>query len=130
MTTQGIDQADLYDFEIKEIGKIWSQLNRDWGHKPNTKKNLQEFANVAHNKFLEAGFVVNVMWENNLIINPATMQPYPIEIEVMGRVPGGSGLGEMVVMPDGTKVELMDHERKRDQVLKSRERGEDFHDKK
>lgn len=120
MPTQGIDQADLYDFEIKEIGKIWNELNRDWGHKPNTKKNLQEFANVAHNKFLEAGFVVNIMWENNLIINPVTMQPYPIEIEVMGRT-GHSGLGEMV---EGH--ELMDHERKRREVLDANVRGEAY----
>jgi hypothetical protein len=126
----GIDQADLYDHEIVAIGKVWQYLMDKWARKPNTKTNLQEFAKDANDCFLKLGFVVNVMWENNLIINPATMQPYPIEIEVMGRVPGGSGLGEMVVMPDGTKVELMDHERKRDQVLKSRERGEDFHDKK
>lgn len=125
MNQQGIDQADLYDYEIAEIGRIWNYLNKEWGHKPNTKSNLQEFAKVAHNKFLEAGFVVNVMWENNLIINPATMQPYPIEIEVMGRTPGGSGVGEM-----RGNIELMDHERKRAEVLRSKELGEDYHGQK
>lgn len=121
----GLDQADLYDHEIVAIGKVWERLMRDWARKPNTKSNLQEFAKVANDEFLKLGFVVNVMWENNLIIDPNTMQPYPITIEVMGRTPGGSGLGEMV-----QGFELMDHERKRDQVLKSIERGEDFHGKK
>lgn len=123
--SSGIDQADLYDHEIVAIGKVWQRLMRDWAHKPNTKANLQEFAKVANDEFLKLGFVVNVMWENNLIVNPATMQPYPIEIEVMGRTPGGSGLGEMV-----GNVELMDHERKRAQVLKSIEEGKDFYDQK
>lgn len=125
MPSQGIDQADLYDHEIVAIGKVWQALSTKWSRKPNTKSNLQEFAKEANNAFIELGFVVNVMWENNLIINPATMQPYPIEIEVMGRTPGGSGLGEM---KDG--FELMDHERKRDQVIKSIEQGKDFYDKK
>lgn len=119
--TTGIDQADLYDYEIAEIGRIWNTLNKKWGHRPNTKKNLQEFANEANGVFLQAGFVVNVMWENNLMIDPRTMQPFPIEIEVMGRVPGGSGKGEMV---EG--FELMDHERKRREVLDARDRGEDY----
>jgi hypothetical protein len=126
----GVDEADLYDHEIVAIGRAWERLQKTWGHKPNTKANLQEFAKAANDEFLKLGFVVNVMWENNLIIDPSTMKPYPITIEVMGRVPGGSGLGEMVQVEGGGKVELFDHERKRDQVLKSRERGTDYHDKK
>lgn len=118
----GLDQADLYDHEIVAIGRVWQALQGKWGRKPNTKHNLQEFAKEANDAFLQLGFVVNVMWENNLIINPATMQPYPIEIEVMGRVPGGSGLGEM-----DSGFELMDHERKRDQVIKSIERNEQYY---
>jgi hypothetical protein len=122
MPSQGIDQADLYDHEIVSIGKVWQALNAKWGPKPNTRGNLQEFAKEANAAFLDLGFVVNVMWENNLMIDPRTMQPFPIEIEILGRVPGGSGLGEQ---KDG--FELMDHERKRDQVLKSIERGEKYH---
>ncbi len=114
-----MDMADLYDWEIKEIGAIWQQLMKDWAHKPNTKSNLQEFATVSHNKFLKAGFVVNVRWENNLMVNPMTMQPYPIEIEVLGRAPGARGEDDAV---DG-----FDHERKRHEVLRSKERNEDFY---
>jgi len=127
--TSGLDQSDLYDHEIVAIGEVWKKLMADWARKPNTKSNLQEFAKVANGEFLKLGFVVNVMWENNLIIDPSTMQPYPITIEIMGRTPGGSGLGEMVDLGDGRKVELKDHERQRDQVLKSIERNEDFHEK-
>lgn len=116
----GIDQADLYDHEIVAIGKVWQYLMDKWARKPNTKTNLQEFAKDANDCFLKLGFVVNVMWENNLIINPATMQPYPIEIEVMGRS-GASGLGEIV---EGH--ELMDHERKRREVLDANVRGEAY----
>ena len=126
----GIDQSDLYDHEIVAIGKVWEKLMRDWARKPNTRANLQEFAKTANDEFLKLGFVVNVMWENNLIIDPSTMQPYPITIEVMGRAPGGSGLGEMVDVGDGQKIELFDHERQRDQVLKSIEQNKDFYDKK
>lgn len=120
----GFDQADLYDHEIARIGVIWRNLNKKWMGKQNTKHNLQEFAKEANDAFLREGFVVNVMWENCLIINPATMQPYPIEIEVMGRA-GHTGLGEVV---EG--IELMDHERKRAEVLKAKELGEDFHGQK
>lgn len=116
-----MDQADLYDHEIAKIAPVWQQLNEKWARRPNTKANLQEFAKEASEAFLKLGFVVNIMWENNLIVNPATMQPYPIEIEFLGRVPGGSGLGEMV---DGH--ELFDHERKRDEVLRANERGEAY----
>lgn len=114
-----MDMADLYDEDIKAIGEIWKGLNDEWSRKPNTKANLQEFAKVGHERFLKAGFVVNIMWENTLIVNPATMQLYPIEIEVLGRA--GKSYGEIV---DG--FELMDHERKRDEVLKANERGEKF----
>lgn len=116
-----MDQADLYDSEIRRIGPVWQALNQKWASRPNTKSNLQEFAKEATEAFLKLGFVVNIRWENNLIVDPKTMKPYPIEIEFLGRVPGGSGLGEMV---EGH--ELMDHERKRDEVLRANERGEAY----
>lgn len=116
-----MDIADLYDHEIAAIGPTWQKLMTRFSRLPNTRANLQELAKVANDEFLKLGFVVNVRWENNLMVDPNTMQPYPIEIEFVGRVPGGTGLGELV---EG--YELMDHERKRDEVLKSKDRGEAF----
>lgn len=115
-----MDMADLYDYEIKQIGEIWGQLNQQWSHKANTRANLQEFAKSGNDAFLKAGFVVNIMWENTLIVNPNTMQPYPIEIEILGRA------GTNTFNEREAGFELMDHERKRDEVLKSKTRGEDF----
>lgn len=113
-----MDIADLYDYEIETIGIAWRDLMQKWSHRPNTKNNLQELAKDANDTFLKLGFVVNVRWENNLVINPNTMEPYPIEIEVLGRVPGTED-------SDG-----YDHERKRHEVLRSKERGEDFYGQK
>ena len=125
-----MDQADLYDHEIEQIAKIWNRLNQEWAHKPNTKSNLQEFAKVATNAFLEAGFVVNVQWENTLImvpnINaPGGMSQMPVTIEVLGRAPG---VDRRSVTESGHS--LMDHEFKRHEVLRSRERGEDYYGQK
>jgi len=114
-----VDIADLYDWEIAKVGEIWKGLMDQFSRRPNTKANLQELATVAHDKFLEAGFIVNVRWELNLMVNPETMQPYPIEIEVMGRTPKA----EMDTLG-------MDHERKRHEVLRSKERGEEFYGQK
>ena len=127
--TNGIDASDLYDHEIVAIYQKFYEIQEKWMLKPNTRANLQEFAKECNGEFQKLGFVVNVMWENNLIVDPKTMKPMPITIEVMGRVTGGSGLGEIVDLGDGKKVELFDHERKRAQVLKSIENKEDFHGK-
>lgn len=113
-----MDQSDLYDHEIKQIGIVWYDLQKKWSHKPNTRDNLQEFAKEANDVFLKMGFVVNVRWENNLVINPQTMNPYPIEIEFIGRAPG------TMYTEDG--VELFDHELKRAEVIKATQGGEKF----
>jgi hypothetical protein len=110
------DIADLYDYEIAQVGSIWKDLMTQFARKPNTRANLQELATVANAMFLKAGFVVNVRWENNLVVDPKTMQPYPIEIEVLGRIPGAE-----------EDTIGFDHERKRHEVLRSKERGEDFY---
>lgn len=113
-----MDTSDLYDWEIKQVAVIWDQLQRDWSRKPNDKHTLQEFAKAANDAFLKAGFVVNVMWENTLVIDPKTMQAYPIEIEVLGRAPGSRGADD--------KVDGFDHERKRYEVLNANVRNERF----
>lgn len=117
-----MDTADLHDWEIKEIGVIWDRLQRDWSRKPNDKHTLQEFAKASNDAFLKAGFVVNVVWENTLVINPSTMQAYPIEIEVLGRTPGARGADHA---QDG-----FDHERKRHEVLSANIRNERFYGEK
>ena len=122
-----MDMSDLYDYEIAEIGQIWNELNRDWMHKANTRGNLEEFAKTANAKFLEAGFVVNIQWENSLIMvpdisAPGGMSQMPVTIEVLGRAPGAKGAEHAT---DG-----FDHERKRHEVLRSKERGEDFYGQK
>lgn len=114
-----MDNSDLYDWEMATIGQIWKELNKDWMRRPNTKAVLQEFAKVANERFLKAGFVVNVQWENTLIMVPSVtggIKPLPITIEVLGRVNP---------LPDG-----FDHERKRHEVLASKQRGEDFYGQK
>lgn len=107
-----MDQSDLHDYEIAQIAQIWQRLQSQFSRRVNSRQNLEEFARVAHDTFLRAGFVVNVQWENSLIINPMTMQPYPTTIEVMGRV--------------AEPKEGFDHERKRHEVLLSRDRNESF----
>ncbi len=117
MSSQGIDTSDLYDWEIKKIGEIWKALMSKWSSKPNSKANLTELSKEANDLFIKAGFVVNVMWENSLIIDPRTQQPRPIEIEVMGRIPAEAG-------------KEFEHDRKRWEVLNANERGEKFHGQK
>lgn len=114
-----MDISDLYDWEIEKVGAIWKDLNRRFMRQTNNKANLIQFAKVAHDEFLKAGFYVNVKWELNLVVNPATMKPYPIEIEILGRVRGAD-----------EDVIGFDHERKRHEVLKSKERGESFYGEK
>lgn len=121
-----MDGADLYDYEIAEIGRIWKELNQKWMAKQNTRSNLQEFAKDATDAFLQAGFVVNVQWENTLIMvpdisAPGGMRPMPVTIEVLGRAPG---IDRRSDMQQGHS--LMDHEYKRAEVLQSLERGEAY----
>lgn len=121
-----MDGADLYDYEIAEVGRIWKELNQKWMARANTRANLQEFAKEATAKFLEAGFVVSVQWENTLIMvpdvaAPGGMKPLPVTIEVLGRAPGVDRRSEL---QQGHS--LMDHEFKRHEVLRSKERGEDY----
>lgn len=113
-----MDIADLYDHEIAQIGPIWQKLMYEFSTKPNTRANLDELARRATDEFLKIGLVVEVNTTPTLIVNPTTMQPGAPEIVILGRVPGGHY--------EENGVFMMDHEKKRDEVLKSRERGEDY----
>lgn len=113
-----MDIADLYDHEIAKIGPIWQGLMQRFGSRANSRANLEELSRVATAEFLKIGLVVEVNTAPCLIYNPVTGRTGSPEIVIMGRVPGEHYEEDGVV--------VFDHERKRDEVLKSRERGEDF----
>jgi hypothetical protein len=117
-----MDQADLYDYEVAKISSAWVALQQKWSSKANTKHNLQEFAKEANDMFVRMGFVVNIQWENTLIIDPSTMSPYPITIEIMGRVPGTEFQEE--------GLDMHDHDYKKWEVLNANTRGEKYHGQK
>jgi len=113
-----MDISDLYDHEIAKIGPLWQGLMQRFARKANSRRNLEELARVAADEFQKIGLVVEVNTAPCLIFNPITQTTGSPEIIVVGRVPGTH------YAEDGTV--LFDHERKRDEVLRSRERGEDF----
>lgn len=108
-----MDIADLYDHEIAKIGPVWNTLMQEFASKPNTRANLDELAKRAHDEFLKIGLIIEVNSAPTLIIDPKTMQPGRVELVVLGRV-------------DQLEDAEFDHERKRHEVLRSKERGEDY----
>jgi hypothetical protein len=110
-----MDIADLYDHEIARIPPIWQKLMAEFSAKPNTRANLDELAKRAAEEFIRIGLVVEVDTSGALITDPRTMRAGSPEIVILGRLPGS---------PEDEHG--FDHERKRDEVLRSRERGEDF----
>lgn len=113
-----MDLADLYDYEIKQVAIVWKGLMDEFSKRSNTRKNLDELSKRASDEFLKIGLVVEVDTTPTLIFNPTTMSYGSPVINILGRVPGTHYEEEGVF--------VMDHERKRDEVIKSRERGEDF----
>jgi len=109
------DIADLYDHEIAAIGPIWNELMQEFSRKANTRQNLEELAKRATERFQKVGLVVEVNTSPCFIVDPVTMQTGSPEIVVLGRIPG---------LDD---AEGFDHEYKRHEVLRSKERGEKFH---
>jgi hypothetical protein len=113
-----MDMADLYDHEVAKIGPIWQRLMSEFGQKPSTRRNLEELAKRAAEEFVKIGLVVEVNTAPCLIYDVRTGTGGSPEIVIMGRVPGTE------YTEDG--VPLFDHERKRAEVVLSRDRGEDF----
>ena len=113
-----MDISDLYDHEIAKIGPIWQRLMTEFSRKPSTRKNLDELSRRAADEFLKIGLVAQVDITPCIVVNPATMETGSPVIDIVGRVPGTHYAEDGAV--------LFDHERKRDEVLRSRERGEDF----
>lgn len=108
MRDSGFDDSSLYDDEVKEIGNVVGQLVRRWSHKPNTESNLFEMEKEAVHKLFELGFVAHVD------LFDAWVGGKPI-IEIVGRVRGSQEYNYG-----------FDHEKKGFQVVKSKERGEDY----
>jgi len=113
-----MDFSELYDHEYAQVGKIWAALTQKYSRRTNSAHNLSELAREAKEEFFKVGLVVDVKWEQSLMINPNTMMAYPIELNVLGRVPGAH------YEEEGTP--MLDHEKKRDEVLKANARGEKF----
>jgi hypothetical protein len=97
-----MEQApNLYDHEIRQIGKIWHQLQEKYRLKPNTPANLDSLESEAKHRFFEAGFRVELEFD----INEGYPQPI---LEIVGRV---------------NPAPAFDYEKKVWEVQKSREKG-------
>lgn len=115
---------DLYDSEVAALGKVIRKLMEEWSHKPNTRNNLEELTRRAHDECLKVGLVIELDTTPCLIarVDPATgsITYGSPELVVMGR----SSTSKLANLEQG--VHVLDHERKREEVLLSKERGEDF----
>ena len=101
-----MDISDLYDYEIMKVGKIAKEISAEFSTKTNNQFNLAEMAKKAEDRFMAAGFKVHVD------LAPVLFQEPPI-IEILSRVD----------TTEEAKQEF-DHERKRWEVLGSKDRGE------
>lgn len=105
----GIDIADLYDHELAEVDRIGREIARKFSHKSATRQNLEELVKYAHHKFLEIGLIVEVDTAKSLILGE------PPEVMIIGKVPGHED-----------HKHGFDHERKRSEVIRSKEMGEKY----
>lgn len=104
------DISDLTDAEYKKCVELTYALRQVYASRANTKANLEEFAKYTKEAFHKLGFVVDVD-TMPCIIADAKGRTGPPEIVVIRRV-------------DPSKT--MDHEYKRWEVLKAKERGEKY----
>jgi len=89
-----------------------------WSKRANTRANLEEMAKEAHDLFLRVNLIVEIDIFPCLIVDPWTQQSGEPVISILGHV-------------EGTRTALdpsdgFDHERKRHDVLISKERNEEF----
>jgi hypothetical protein len=100
--------TDLTDHEVMQIGKIVGELVAKYGRKANTAENLDQLRDEALTRFAEAGII-------------ATLDPAPCfygeppVVEIIGKIGG-----------DPIEKYGFDHERKQYEVIKSKDRGEDY----
>lgn len=99
--------SDLQDDDIRVIGSIVGELNRKWSRKSNNQRNLMEMCKEAE----EAAFKKNILIKMHLTDLLVGGVP---TLEVIGKI-----------SPSEEKYGF-DHEKKRHDVLKSKERNEDF----
>lgn len=113
------DIADLYDAEIAAVGPIVQRLTGEFARRTANKKNLDELSKRAVEEFFKVGLVVEV---NTMpcIIADVNGKTGPPEIVILGRVPGSK------LSNADQGFELLDHEKKRAEVLKSKQTGEAF----
>lgn len=99
--------TDLTDHDVMIVGKIVGDLMAKYSDKPNTPENLDHLRDEALTRLAEAGIL-------------ATLDPAPCfygeppVLEILGKV-GDPGF-----------TAEFDHERKQYEVIKSKERGEDY----
>ncbi|MDE2100437.1 MAG: hypothetical protein KGL39_24505 [Patescibacteria group bacterium] len=110
---------DLYDEEITKAGQALLKINQEFMHMLATPKAYEELQKRVHDEFFKIGLVARVDIPTYIVEGsdnePVVKAP---TIEIVGRVPGSS----LSVTEEG--LQLFDHERKRHEVIKSRERGE------
>jgi hypothetical protein len=105
-----MDISDLTDAEHKKCVELAWALRQVFATRANTKDNLEEFAKVAKEGYQKLGFVIDV-------------DTMPC---VIADQHGRTGPPEIVVIRRLNPETTMDHEYKRWEVLKAKERGEKF----
>jgi hypothetical protein len=100
--------TDLTDYEVMKVGQIVTDLVSRYGHRANNADNLNALRDEALTRFAEIGILAT--------LDPAPcFHGEPPTIEIIGKVTGH----------DDHKYGF-DHERKRDEVVKSKELNEDY----
>lgn len=101
------DIIDLYDEDVAVLGEIWTDMQTRFSRKANSMENLAELEKRTVDECFKAGLVVRVHTSECLMgIGPVTIEP----------------VGRVNALHDG----FYDHERKRSEVLLSKDKGEEF----
>jgi len=104
---------DLYDHEIVKVANAYAACNYMAMNTRNTPEAIRELGLRIQDAFLKAGFLVNVDMAPCLILLPNGRTSSP-QVEIIGRV------------DDPYTDKEFDHDEKRSEVLKSRDRGEKY----
>lgn len=101
--------SDLTDHEIQQTFKIVELVRLKYAGKPNTSENLEQLRDEVLTRLAED---VNILAS----FDPAPcFYGEPPILEILGKVTG-----------DGLYKDGFDHEKKQYEVIKSKERGEDY----
>lgn len=69
------DTVNLLDSELVAAGKVWGDIQRKYGHRPDTRENLMSMASEAEDRFREIGL--------DVVVDVISPQP---SIQVIGRI--------------------------------------------